>query len=81
VQPVSREGIRARLATNAPALGGAPLGNLFAPLDEAGAERVVQAALTAGATYFDTAPHYGHGLSEHRMGRVLRTVARERFVL
>jgi len=73
--------MRARLAANAPALGGAPLGNLFAALDEAGAEGVMHAALASGVTYFDTAPHYGHGLSEHRMGRVLRSVARERFVL
>jgi D-threo-aldose 1-dehydrogenase len=78
---VSPQGVRARLASNAPALGGAPLGNLFAALDEAAAERVVHAALAAGVTYFDTAPHYGHGLSEHRMGRVLRSVPRERFVL
>jgi D-threo-aldose 1-dehydrogenase len=73
--------VRKRLATNAPALGGAPLGNLFAPLEESDAEGVVRAALAAGVSYFDTAPHYGHGLSEHRMGRVLRRVPRERFVL
>jgi D-threo-aldose 1-dehydrogenase len=73
--------VRKRLATNAPALGGAPLGNLFAPLEESDAEGVVRAALAAGVSYFDTAPHYGHGLSEHRMGRVLRSVPRERFVL
>ena len=69
------------LAANAPALGGAPLGNLFAALDEAAADAVMHAALDAGVSYFDTAPHYGHGLSEQRMGRVLRTLARERFVL
>lgn len=72
---------RDRLRANRPALGGAPLGNLFRAVDEATAEAVLRAALAAGTTYFDTAPHYGHGLSEHRMGRVLRTVARASFLL
>ena len=73
--------LRTRLATNAPALGGAPLGNLYARLDDGQAEEVMQAALAAGVTYFDTAPHYGHGLSEQRMGRVLRALPRERFLV
>src|SRR5256885_16361623 len=73
--------LRERLAVNAPALGGAPLGNLFRALDESQAEADVREAWTAGVRYFDTAPHYGHGLSEHRIGRVLRTVPRETFVL
>jgi D-threo-aldose 1-dehydrogenase len=58
-------------------LGGAPLGELFERLPEADADAVVQAALDLGITFFDTAPWYGHGLSEHRMGRGLRQVVRE----
>ena len=73
--------IGARLAANRPAVGGAPLGNLFRAVDEATAEAVVRTALATGTTYFDTAPHYGHGLSEHRMGRVLRSVPRASFAL
>ena len=73
--------LRARLAANAPALGCAPLGNLFRALDDAQADAVVRRAWDAGVRYFDTAPHYGHGLSEHRLGRVLRTLPRDDFVL
>jgi len=54
------------------ALGGAPLGNLFDTVAEDTARATVQAALDAGIRYFDTAPHYGNGLSERRMGDVLR---------
>jgi D-threo-aldose 1-dehydrogenase len=62
-------------------LGGAPLGNLFRAISDDDAHAVVQHALEAGIRYFDTAPHYGHGLSEHRMGAVLRTQPRDAFVL
>src|SRR5438132_7686767 len=62
-------------------LGGAPLGNLFRAVTDDDAIATIQHALTAGVTYFDTAPHYGHGLSEHRFGAALREVGRERFVL
>ena len=53
-------------------LGGAPLGNLFHAISEAQAQGVLQAALADGCQTFDTAPHYGHGLSEHRFGQALR---------
>ena len=61
--------------------GGAPLGNLFATLGEEAARATVAAALAAGIRYFDTAPFYGHGLSEHRLGAALRGVARDSYVL
>ncbi len=53
-------------------LGGAPLGNLFHAISEADAQSVLQAALADGCQTFDTAPHYGHGLSEHRFGQAFR---------
>ncbi len=62
-------------------LGGAPLGNLFSPLTEEDAAETVEAAWEAGLRYFDTAPHYGAGLSERRMGEVLRTRPRDEFVI
>ncbi|HET9821690.1 MAG TPA: aldo/keto reductase [Burkholderiaceae bacterium] len=62
-------------------LGGAPLGNLFAPVPEAAAQAVLDAAWDDGCRSFDTAPHYGHGLSEHRVGHALRRRARADFVL
>ncbi|USQ98327.1 aldo/keto reductase [Caulobacter sp. RL271] len=51
--------------------GGAAVGNLYAPLSDAAARGVIEAALVAGIGYFDTAPHYGFGLSETRLGEAL----------
>ncbi|MBI5719178.1 MAG: aldo/keto reductase [Burkholderiales bacterium] len=53
-------------------LGGAPLGNLFAPVSDDEARALLAAAWDSGCRSFDTAPHYGHGLSEHRIGEALR---------
>jgi D-threo-aldose 1-dehydrogenase len=61
--------------------GGAPLGNLFAPVAEADAHHLVHHALAKGATYVDTAPHYGNGLSEHRVGAALRSADPGAYVL
>ncbi len=62
-------------------LGGAPLGNLFEVIPEDRALATVEAAHAAGYGWFDTAPFYGHGVSEHRFGHVLRGEPRESFVL
>ena len=61
--------------------GGAPLGNLFAPITDADAVALVRDAYANGIRYFDTAPHYGNGLSEHRIGAALRNVPRDDFLL
>ncbi|WP_207481061.1 aldo/keto reductase [Arenibaculum pallidiluteum] len=61
--------------------GGAPLGNMFAPVDEETAQGALAAAWDSGVRYFDTAPHYGSGLSEHRFGQALRARERDDFVL
>ncbi|MDB5954613.1 aldo/keto reductase [Ramlibacter sp.] len=61
--------------------GGAPLGNMFDVVDEETAEAALVAAWDSGVRYFDTAPHYGSGLSEHRFGHVLRRYPRDAFVL
>lgn len=53
-------------------LGCAPLGNLYRPLSDAHAIATIHAALAAGTTYLDTAPYYGHGRSEQRIGKALR---------
>lgn len=62
-------------------LGGAPLGNLLAAVDESQALATIEAALASGVRYFDVAPQYGHGLAEHRVGHVLRQHPRRSFVL
>ncbi|HEY2708106.1 MAG TPA: aldo/keto reductase [Caulobacteraceae bacterium] len=61
--------------------GGAPLGNMHRALGPAEAEATVEAAWAGGLRYFDTAPLYGHGLSETRIGNALRSKPREEFVL
>jgi D-threo-aldose 1-dehydrogenase len=72
---------RGGLRVSALALGTAPLGNLFAPVAEEDAAATVGSALEAGLTYVDTAPHYGLGLAERRLGRLLAGVPRDRFVV
>ncbi len=62
-------------------MGGAPLGNLFDRIDEGVALATVEAAWEAGIRFFDTAPHYGAGLSEIRMGKVLRAKPRDQLVI
>jgi D-threo-aldose 1-dehydrogenase len=51
--------------------GAAPIGNLYQPLTDARATCAVKSALDSGLRYFDTAPHYGFGLSETRLGAAL----------
>lgn len=57
-----------------PALGfgGAPLAGLLDPVNDAAASDTLQAALEVGLRYFDTAPYYGFGLSERRIGDAIR---------
>jgi len=54
------------------AFGCASIGNLYREIGEAQAQEVLQTAWNAGIRYFDTAPHYGRGLSEMRLGRFLK---------
>lgn len=61
--------------------GGAPLGNMFRNIPEEEALGTVAAAWDQGVRYFDTAPFYGAGLSEIRLGRVLPRFQRDDYVL
>jgi len=61
--------------------GAAALGNLYAARPEDVWPRIVPAAWRAGIRYFDTAPHYGLGLSEERLGHGLRDRPRDDYVL
>ncbi|MFD3993010.1 aldo/keto reductase [Streptomyces sp. NPDC058583] len=63
------------------AFGAAAIGNLFTPVTDAEAEQAVHAAWDAGVRYFDTAPHYGLGLSERRLGAALRSRPRNDYVV
>lgn len=59
-------------------LGTAPLGGLFRHVEDDTAAAVVQAALDAGLNYIDTAPLYGHGVAERRIGAALAAAGVER---
>ena len=72
---------RSGLAVTALGFGGAPLGDLYARLDDATAIATVDAAYAAGVRLFDTSPLYGRGLSEHRVGAALRRHPRDDVVL
>lgn len=63
------------------AFGAAALGNLFTPVTDAHAEEAVAAAWASGIRYFDTAPHYGLGLSERRLGDALHAFPRDEYVI
>lgn len=72
---------RATLELGRLALGCAPLGNLYRPVAEADAQAAVDAAWARGVRHFDTAPLYGHGLSEIRLGRALAGRPRDEYLL
>lgn len=61
--------------------GGADIGNLYSPVDDDTARAAVDAAWEGGVRYFDTAPHYGLGLSERRLGAALARRPRSEFVI
>ncbi|WP_154359348.1 aldo/keto reductase [Duganella aquatilis] len=61
--------------------GAAPLGNMFRNIPEAEALATVDAAWAQGVRYFDTAPLYGAGLSELRIGEALSKYKRDEYIL
>ena len=62
-------------------LGTAPLGNMFRDVPEDEARKTIQTAWDQGVRYFDTAPFYGAGLAEMRLGDVLSQYDRDEYVL
>jgi len=61
--------------------GGAPLGELFEKVEHLQAIETLDEAYASGIRYYDTAPWYGHGLSEHRLGNLLHQKNRHEFIL
>ena len=61
--------------------GAAPLGNMFRAIPEDEGRATVEAAWADGIRYFDTAPFYGAGLAEIRMGAALRDKPRDQYVI
>jgi len=62
-------------------LGTAPIAGLYEAVDDETARGVVERAWELGIRYFDTAPYYGSGLAERRLGAVLKTKPRDAFVV
>jgi D-threo-aldose 1-dehydrogenase len=77
MRPLGRGG----LLVGPNAFGVAPLANLGREVSDEDAAAALEAAWAAGVRYFDTAPHYGLGLGERRLGAFLRTKPRDEFVL
>jgi D-threo-aldose 1-dehydrogenase len=77
LRPLGRGG----LGVGPNAFGVAPLANLGREITDEDATAALEQAWTAGVRYFDTAPHYGLGLGERRLGEFLRTKPREEFIL
>jgi D-threo-aldose 1-dehydrogenase len=61
--------------------GAAAVGNLYRAVDDESARQLLDTAWDGGIRYYDTAPHYGLGLSERRLGEMLRRRPREEFVV
>ena len=72
---------RSGLGVDAYAFGVAPLANLGHEVTDDQAATALEAAWSAGVRYFDTAPHYGLGLGERRLGAFLATKPRDEFIL
>jgi D-threo-aldose 1-dehydrogenase len=62
-------------------LGGTGLGNMYTSVDHATAVDTVKAAWSAGIRHFDTAPVYGNGLSETRLGAGLSDLPRDELTI
>jgi D-threo-aldose 1-dehydrogenase len=62
-------------------LGTAPLGGLYSAVADADADATIGRAIELGIRFFDTAPQYGHGLAEERLGRGLQGLPRDAYVL
>jgi D-threo-aldose 1-dehydrogenase len=72
---------RSGLKVGPSAFGMAPLANLGHEVTDTDAFGALEAAWSAGVRYFDTAPHYGLGLGERRLGSFLATKPRDEFIL
>ena len=72
---------RSGLNVTAFAFGTAPIGNFLQAIDEQTSDAMIQTAWDAGVRFYDTAPMYGHGLSELRAGHSLRWKKRDEFIL
>jgi D-threo-aldose 1-dehydrogenase len=76
-RPLGKSGLQVTVL----GFGGVPLGNLYRPCSDDEARATVRAVYDAGIRLIDTAPLYGFGMSEHRIGGAMREVPRDSWVL
>lgn len=82
MNPVERVRLgQTKVAVTRLGLGTAPLGGLFRAADDSQATATVEQAYALGVRYFDTAPLYGYGLAERRLGQALRGKPRDTVVV
>ena len=62
-------------------VGGTGWGNLYQPMQDEDCDTIIRQAVASGLNYFDTAPLYGHGLSESRLGATLSQLDRDSFLV
>lgn len=79
--PMIRRTLRTGLPITEIGVGAAQFGNLYREMSDAEPARIVATAWEAGIRYFDTAPHYGMGLSERRIGEALAHYPRDQYVI
>ncbi|GGI98698.1 aldo/keto reductase [Streptomyces brasiliensis] len=72
---------RSGVEVSALAFGASGIGNLYTEVGDEQAYEAVTAAWQSGVRYFDTAPHYGLGLAETRLGAALRELPRDEFTV
>ncbi len=77
----SRNILQTKLSLPIFGFGSAHLGEMYSLVDEETAQNTLEAAWNEGIRYYDTAPWYGRGLAEHRLGGFLRTKQRESFII
>lgn len=76
-RPVTKGGLEVTIM----GLGGTGLGNMYRATDPKVAHETVHAAFEKGLRYFDTAPVYGFGLAESRLGEAIQTLPRNEIVI
>ncbi|MGO4595134.1 aldo/keto reductase [Leifsonia sp. 2TAF2] len=81
IQPLPTRALRTGTELTELGFGAAQLGNLFRETTDEESAAAVSTALEGGIRYLDTAPHYGLGLSERRLGAALREVPRDTIAL
>src|SRR4051812_42066055 len=62
-------------------LGTAGMGDLYIKIKQSEADEMVNYAINHGLNFFDTAPHYGRGIAETRLGLALEGIPRDRYII